>query len=308
MHRILSWVVVGLFLGNTAVAQTLPILLEATANKAVFPGQEFELLLSYKDEQGNFVKNFEVNHEKLNHTIIVSKDLETFAHVHPEQKKDGSFAITLNSAKTTDVDSMDASHAIPKPGTYFIFSELITLGTTDPVLAFDDLLAHGKEANIPLVPDIFSKDKTLKYFKETGEVGQKGDTYKVTLTINKMTGMVHFYFKIEEWMTMGGVGHYMTVSDLQSWLGMAGHGILISESGDTSAAKTFRHLHAMAEGGGGHHSEGHEHPVTDAEGISGENLEMMMMGADVPAAGVYKLWGQFKHKDKVLTFPYVIEL
>ncbi|WP_237562880.1 hypothetical protein [Bacillus dakarensis] len=40
------------------------------------------------------IESFDVNHEKLLHLIIVSKDLSYFNHVHPEYKGDGVFEIT----------------------------------------------------------------------------------------------------------------------------------------------------------------------------------------------------------------------
>lgn len=294
-------------------AQLLPLTMEITTNKYVFPGQEFEMYMLYRDTQGELVADFSINHEKLNHTIIVSKDLETFAHVHPDQQKNGEFMVPINAYQGLNPDNLDASYAISKPGTYYVFSEVVPSATDVVTLVRGSLVAHGKENSAPLFLDTFYKNVATKYFKSTGEVGQYADVYRVTLEVQKMTGMVHFKFRIEEWH--GEMGHYMTVTNLENWLGMPGHGILISEAGNDVHKKEFRHLHAMAgvpQSGGGHQHSGNgdhdHHPATPDLVIAGDNLEMMLSGQDVPAAGTYKLWAQFKHKGKVVTFPFVLSL
>lgn len=315
MYRFLALVGSIVFICGLSVAQSQPLQLTVSSNKPVFPAQEFDLTFKFTDGSGSVVTDFEMNHEKFNHTIIVSKDLEVFAHIHPDQRKDGLFKITLNGAQASDADNVDASQAIAKPGTYLLFSEVTPKGAAHSVVATSEIVAHGKDNFVQLVPDISLKNKIIKYFKANGDAGIKGDIYKVTLTQLQMTGMIHFYFKIEEWMEMGGSGHYMTVSNLEPWLGMPGHGILISESGTTASTKVFHHLHAMAEGGNddhhvGHRSRdgGHNHPPANVANVSGENLEMALSGQDVPPPGIYKLWGQFKHNGQILTFPFILDL
>lgn len=50
------------------------------------------LLLRISDANGP-VKDFDIVHEKEMHLIVVSKDLRSFAHVHPELQSDGTFAL-----------------------------------------------------------------------------------------------------------------------------------------------------------------------------------------------------------------------
>lgn len=312
MHHLFAFFVIG-FSTVFSHAEVLPLQLDVTTNKYIFPSQEFDMTLTVRDANKDVVKDFSLNHEKMNHTIIVSKDLETFAHIHPEQQKAGEFLVTVNSQKALEQDNIDAAQAVTKPGTFFVFSEVVPVFNNQVTLLRGSLSAHGKETPIPLKPDTVTKNKSLKYFKATGEVGQKGDAYRVTLALHKMTDMLHITFKIEQWMEHGGVGHYMTVTDLENWLGMPGHGILIGEAGDDVQSRYFHHLHAMVDDGtnsGGHHHSGgsmhDQHPVAGT--VSGEELQMMLEGKDVPPTGTYKLWGQFKHNGKVHTFPFVLSL
>ncbi len=124
MRDLFAFFVIG-FSTVFSHAEVLPLQLDVTTNKYVFPSQEFDLTLTVRDANKDIVKDFSLNHEKMNHTIIVSKDLETFAHIHPEQQKAGEFLVAVNSQKALEQDNLDAAQAVTKPGTFFIFSEVV---------------------------------------------------------------------------------------------------------------------------------------------------------------------------------------
>ncbi|MFS0775999.1 hypothetical protein ABC255_08340 [Neobacillus sp. 3P2-tot-E-2] len=52
-----------------------------------------ELIITLKDLEGNPVSDLEVNHEKLLHLIVVSKDLKEYQHLHPQTNKPGVFKV-----------------------------------------------------------------------------------------------------------------------------------------------------------------------------------------------------------------------
>ncbi|GAA0330841.1 hypothetical protein GCM10008967_21720 [Bacillus carboniphilus] len=54
-------------------------------------GAEGKINLSLVDTEGNAVEDLEVNHEKLLHLIVVSEDLETYVHLHPDEVSPGTF-------------------------------------------------------------------------------------------------------------------------------------------------------------------------------------------------------------------------
>jgi hypothetical protein len=62
---------------------------------------------------GDQAKNFALMHDKLFHLFVVSRDMNEFAHVHPDFQPDGSFTI---------------EHTLPKPGHYVLFSDFLALG------------------------------------------------------------------------------------------------------------------------------------------------------------------------------------
>lgn len=72
------------------------------------PGDEARFTLQIIDPAGNQVTDFATVHEKLMHSFLVSEDLEFFAHVHPTNRSDGSFTLTVR---------------LPKPGMYRLLSD-----------------------------------------------------------------------------------------------------------------------------------------------------------------------------------------
>ncbi|WP_421385015.1 hypothetical protein ACOJQI_09670 [Bacillus salacetis] len=51
------------------------------------------LNITIKDSAGEYVEELEINHEKLLHLIVVTTDLETYKHLHPEQTGPGQFRV-----------------------------------------------------------------------------------------------------------------------------------------------------------------------------------------------------------------------
>ena len=65
-----------------------------TAPAAPRYGQPVELAFAVRDaSSGALVRDFELVHEKLLHLVIVSEDLNWFAHLHPERGSDGLFRL-----------------------------------------------------------------------------------------------------------------------------------------------------------------------------------------------------------------------
>lgn len=78
-------------------------------------GQTTELQLSVKDSQGNVVKDFETIHDERVHLVIVRDGLDTFAHLHPQIRPDGSLSV---------------KYAFPVGGRYRLFADFQPKGMT----------------------------------------------------------------------------------------------------------------------------------------------------------------------------------
>jgi hypothetical protein len=124
-----------------------------------------------------------------------------------------------------------------------------------------------------------------------GQPAAAGAEYRVRCKPEAIkTDMVHLTFRVERRTATG----YKPVEDLQPWLGMDAHSVMIGAAGTTAGERVFRHLHA------GHHDD---HGKT-----SGAHIMFMLHGDDIPPSGVYRVWLQVKRQGRVLTFPFTVSI
>ncbi|MEH6939101.1 hypothetical protein V7056_14805 [Bacillus sp. JJ664] len=160
-------------------------------------------------EAGKPVKEFELEHEKLMHLIVVSKDLSFFDHIHPKYKGDGEFTI---------------SPSFPTGGEYKLYADYVPKGASK-VVKSTEVSVSGEVAQ----PTKLVADKELTKVVEGKEV---------TLTFDHlMTNMeLTMNFTIKDAKTK------KPITNLQPYLGAIGHVVAIS--GDT---ETYLHVHPMDE-------------------------------------------------------------
>ena len=153
-------------------------------------------------------------------------------------------------------------------------------------------------------PDLIGSGQVQRYFIGDGSVGAEGAPYRVTLDVDDMRSMskmsmVHFKFHLE---AKDQNNEYQPVTDATDWLGMKGHAVVIGAAGQEPPDHFFSHLHM------GHHeiAAGQTKDGDHSQG-AGPDFPFMLHG-DMPADGQYKIWGQFKRGEQVLTFPFAFEL
>jgi hypothetical protein len=96
------------------------------ARNTATPGQRAELAFRIVDRRGQTVRDFDVEHTKRMHFIVVRRDMTGFQHLHPRQNADGSWSVpvTLRDA-----------------GSYRVFADFAVDGTAHTLA--DDLVADG---------------------------------------------------------------------------------------------------------------------------------------------------------------------
>lgn len=270
-------------------------------NGSMRPGQSTQWDFSFSDGQtDSLLSRFDIHHDKAMHLIVVSRDLASFAHLHPALEADGRFRIRINAA-TDDPDNRDATAAIPRPGTYFLFGEVKPSGGPTTMSRFT-VHADGDEQPVHLSPSPrLPSGEIESYASPERRPGQAGDPYQVTLRVQRSEHhpgmpMVTFIMTIRE---READGQYRDIRGIERWLGMPGHAVLIGSQGAQANDRVFRHLHAAD----GTHANG-RHTME----ASGAQLTFMAMANDVPPAGLYRLWLQFKHRGRVLTVPMTLAL
>lgn len=236
------------------------------------------------------VHHFHPMHEKEMHLILISEDLESFSHLHPQHLSEhlGIFGIDLNQP-TADPYNLDATNAVRKPGPYFLFAESMPMGFSMTTLSLNFSASGVVPPKKPLEPDPVSSD---------GFIYKNFNAYAVKLKAKPYPHCGTFSVLLEaELKHLDPLSQtYVDVLDLQPWLNSFGHTIMVSEKGTRAQEKKFIHLHAVWP------------LVDDPETERGPYLRVASDSHTPMSEGVFKVWLQFKHRDQVQTLPFVIEV
>jgi hypothetical protein len=250
-----------------------------------------EWTLQVKDAvTGQPINSFEKVHERMMHLIVVSKDLSYFNHLHPNYNGKGIFTV-----KTS----------LPDAGPYKLFADLKPSGGEQEVPQYELTAepAPGKPAanNIVLAEAaslVIDKPKDGWLVKRVfahaeGDPTSSKTVYEVALMLmpSKLVvgqeAMLHFQIRDASGKP---------VNDLQPYLGGMGHCVIISS--DTSA---YLHTHPQ---GGAHEGAGHSAHMPAPKSGGPDVMFQVTFQRD----GLYKVWGEFQHKGKIITAPFVVEV
>ena len=100
---------------------------------ALEPRREGELAFKILDAEGRPVRDYEVEHEKRMHVIVVRRDGRGFQHVHPELGRDGVWRVPLT---------------LRQAGAYRVFADFVHDGEAETLAA--DLAVDGDADYRPL--------------------------------------------------------------------------------------------------------------------------------------------------------------
>jgi hypothetical protein len=147
-------------------------------------------------------RDFLLMHDKLFHLFVISRDMEHFAHIHPEQQADGSFTI---------------DYTLPEPGHYMVYSDFLPSGSGAQVVA-TPIITAGVE------PDVIAARARL--MPDLPWV-RTADGVKVELT-NEVSAFqggeeIDLVFRFTDAKTEE------PVKDLEKYLGAWGHLLILTE-------------------------------------------------------------------------------
>lgn len=210
--------------------------------------QECEIILKVANPDGTPATNFSIVHEKQMHLLAVSKNLADLMHLHPVYEEGGLFRVVAT---------------FHQGGAYKLYADFTPEGKSQHLITHE-VKVEGEETQEEIKQDI-EREKQIDnlIFKLTAqEVAANHHTELVFTIKNAATGT--------------------PVSELEPYLGSAGHVVIVSED-----QEEFLHVH----------------PVD--EKVTGPNVSYM---TSFPRRGNYKIWGQFKYKEKIYTVPFVISV
>ncbi|MDQ6421363.1 hypothetical protein RB620_18205 [Paenibacillus sp. LHD-117] len=175
-------------------------------------GGKLAIAMNITDRDGNKIEKFDINHEKLMHLIIVSRDLSEFYHLHPDYEGEGVFR---------------QEAVLPSGGEYRLFADFKPTGGEQATLS-GSVHVSGDEPGNPLVPDT----------ELTEEVD--GTTVSLSLSTMKAGEASELTFSFAD------AGTNKPVKDLEPYLGAIGHVVIVGEG-----AEHYLHVHAENGNGSG---------------------------------------------------------
>ena len=111
------------------------------ARRSAPRGKAFELAFRIADRSGRTVRDFDVEHTKRMHFIVVRRDMTGFQHLHPTENADGTWSVPVT---------------LPDAGSYRVFADF-SAGDKAYTLA-DDLTVDGPVRSQPLPAPVSSVD------------------------------------------------------------------------------------------------------------------------------------------------------
>ena len=206
----------------------------STTPAAIKPGVPTRMIFTIRRPgSGELVTRFETVHEKRYHLFVVSRDMEVFEHIHPEQQRDGSWMIDVT---------------LPKAGSYQLLSDFLPTGGSPQFIG-----------------------RTVETANFDGDLESEGAHLVPDTVLTKTVGSITAHVELEPSILVEGqYGHLMftltdsktgrVVTDLQPYLGAFGHALILSED-----MRDYVHSHPF-EGPDSDISRGFGGPTVTFEG------------------------------------------
>lgn len=268
-----------------------PQLTMSASPKKIQVGQPVKL--TFQVREGNLtLTDFDVVHEKTSHLIVVSADYADFQHVHPSLDARGTFTLT--------------DLRLRRPGRYYVFLDVTPQGSRQIVKRFE-LQVEGQGQPLVLREDVVDK--------AVGDIRCR----LVTEPARLKAGDALLRFRL----TRQG----QPVTNIEPFMGALGHVIALGKDG-----APFLHIHPLDGEHDGHSPaaytcEMHPEVVSDRPGtcpkcsmrlISAKQKSELaavkvgpgevVLHANFPKPGLYKVWGQFQVGGRMLIMPYTVRV
>ena len=248
----------------------------------------------------NRVPDFQMERNRLMHLFVVSKDLSFFQRVYPIHKGNGHFMI---------------EQTLPRAGEFKLFADYTPVDGLREVAQKTFVVNGAKLPRVPLVADVFAananananaiasaqaqaKSATKRVISEAeGNQDAGALLYNVRLTLPKnvvAARAVEMRFRV-----MDGQG--AALSDLEPFLGAFAQAVVLSGDGEIfvdvrRADETSTRL-----------SYANEVAPDDSIDTRRGGPEVVFR-TTFPTSGLYKIWAQFRHRNRVITAPFVLNV
>ena len=246
-----------------------PIVHLETNPAHVTAGTPVEMTVHLQEGGGKPVEGLMLHHDRILHAIIIGRDLNVFAHIHPEDKGPVTDEM-LRSA------TFPLHFTFPKAGEYLV--------------GFDFATAEGLYSKTSLIsiagqPKMGEPKIDLSAEKDSGG-------YHVSLLRSSESIIAGRKTSFRYLITRNG----KPITDLEPYLGAPMHLAVVR-----SDLSWFTHAHGVLPGKS--HVPDHEE-IEPSERFGPEIAAETVF----PAKGVYKIFSQVKHQGRVILFDFMVNV
>ena len=283
-----------------------------TEPKEITAGESASLVFHLTDAEGEPLTDLMLHHERILHILIVSENLQTIGHVHPEDFESRDMMAELEGVYTVHF-------TFPYSGRYILAIDAMTKDSEYTKHLYVDVSGDKK---MPEMSQDMRQEKMVVGYTEEG-----GDRFTKAVSIANEKGSSQYLVKMEtpEHIKVGEMVHFtyhfskdgQPVNDLVPFLDAPMHFAIVSNrldgilhthgtvqmgDNDKKMKKDSSHSnHKMREK---KQATGHEH-----QGITPEKFgPSVMLMTTFTKPGIYQIFGQVKHGDQILFPTFMVKV
>ncbi|MDE0483443.1 MAG: hypothetical protein OXI67_12755 [Candidatus Poribacteria bacterium] len=282
-----------------------------TEPQKIQAGEPATLMFHLTDVKGEPFTDLMVHHDRILHVLIVSENLQTIGHIHPEDFESRDMMAELEGAYTVHF-------TFPIAGRYILALDVMTADAEISKYMHVDVAGNKKMAD---VSQDFRREKSIFGYTEEG-----GDrfTKPVSIIDGKGTSKYHVKMNAPEKIKAGEMVHITyhfsrddkPITDLVPFLDAPMHFAIVSTRLDG-----ILHTHGTVPMNGnmgkmmkkdphaGHKMKktpttGHQHQGTTPDKFG----PTVMLMTTFAKPGVYQIFGQLKHADQILFPTFMVKV
>lgn len=246
-----------------------PIVSLATDPQAIVAGSPVAISIRLTGVDGRPLQGLTITHERILHAVIIGRDLEVFAHIHPED-------ITPITKDLLEKATFSLGYTFPRAGEYLLGIDF----AKEEEHYSKTFILNVAAAEVMKNPEIdLSTSKNFAGYDVSFWVPSG------PIIAGTETKLMYVIMKKGE-----------KVLNLAPYLGAAMHLAIISAD-----LKTFIHAHGVVPGTGSHSD--HLHLATPVK--FGPEIETEVL---FPTPGLYKIFAQFKHQGMIIVTDFMVNV
>lgn len=321
----LSLLVVALFSGNSVSADdhikhkthnventdVLNVKLHTEPNK-ITAGKPVSLMFHLTDAKGEPFTDLMIHHDRILHILIVSENLQTIGHIHPEDFESRDMLAELEGVYTVQF-------TFPYSGRYIVAIDAMTAEAEYTKHLYVDVT--GDKEMSEFSTDMRREKMVVGYTEEGGDRFTKS----VSIIEKKGTSKYMVKMSVPDKIKVGEMVHITyhfthegkPVTDLVPFLDAPMHFAIVSNRLDgilhTHGTVQMGSMHDKLKKDSSHvnHKMREKTPTTGHkhEGITPDKFgPSVMLMTTFTEAGIYQIFGQVKHGDQILFPTFMVKV